>query len=477
MHVDLTDPTLFGNDNAEDEDIAVLESYFFQRPEFLHLLEHRHAISIVRAYKGEGKSALLRMLRLKLAHDAQSGRLILVDTPATTLAPTLDSTDPVQWFQAWTAVLSRRIVAEVGATIGFAATDDASLFVEEAINQGHAARDFVSYVAHRLKVKNVPIEEHRPALRNPEALLRRWQRNAPPIWVLLDDADFNYEDKERDKCRVGQLFSAARALANSIRGIKFRLSIRPNVWTSIRLRFEDLNKLEQYVRTISWEVDDIRGLLASRIRGYIHRNHGNDGSARFSEDQLVSLAFESPMAWGEPKPPHIPLATMSWHRPRWLVELCKDGATRATRNGHDKIMLRDLENALDELGTRRFADTAAEFRVRCPQVTHLMDAFADGPFHFTTEELLQFASKSLTPIAPNIDGSKITDPMQICSFLYEIGFLTARYDYKNDKYDHVRYADRPTLLASRGNADQGHSWEIHLVFRKRLRLRARGVRR
>ncbi len=475
MVIDLADQSLFGNDNAEDEDSQVLASYFYSRPEFLHLSDPSSPLAIVRAYKGEGKSALLRMLRISLEEAASDGQLILIESPAPDIAPNVDGDDPTLWFQAWKRVLSKRIVAEIGRGIGFAATDDASLMVEEAIDQGHAGRDFVAFIGNRLKTKGQLLTEVKPRLNSPEMLLRRWQRDGPPIWLLLDDIDLNYQSKQRDRCRVGQFFIACRSLAHSIKGLRIRSSIRPMVWANARMYFADLNKLEQYTRPLNWNEDDLRGLIAKRVIGYLNRRGqlppATTGVQTLDERQLVALLFEDPMLWNQmPRAPEIPLTTMSWNRPRWLVELCKEAARRAVVNRHERITLRDLENVLPEFGTKRFLDTVGEFRVRSPQVNHLMSAFADGPALLTTESLLKFAEQHLVPIAPVIDGESVKDPLKICAFLYEIGFITAREDSGNG-YRHLRYAEKPMLLASRSDIDKGYRWELHLTFRKYLHLR------
>lgn len=57
----LTDPHLFGNDAAEDEDAEIFASYALERPELGDFTSPSRRICIARAYKGEGKSALLRL--------------------------------------------------------------------------------------------------------------------------------------------------------------------------------------------------------------------------------------------------------------------------------------------------------------------------------------------------------------------------------------------------------------------------------
>lgn len=58
--VDLTDDELFGNEMAEDEEERLFTSYAYERPEFQAFLNSATKLKVVRAYKGEGKSALLR---------------------------------------------------------------------------------------------------------------------------------------------------------------------------------------------------------------------------------------------------------------------------------------------------------------------------------------------------------------------------------------------------------------------------------
>ena len=61
--INLADPDLFGNDAAEDEVDDIFNSSALKRDELGTFTDARKRIRVVRAYKGEGKSALLRMAR------------------------------------------------------------------------------------------------------------------------------------------------------------------------------------------------------------------------------------------------------------------------------------------------------------------------------------------------------------------------------------------------------------------------------
>lgn len=93
----LTDVGLFGNDAAEDESEEVFKSYVIDRPEVSAFADAARALAIARAYKGEGKSALLRITQLKLEVQLPP-ESVLVARPATELVPDLLGED----YSAWT---------------------------------------------------------------------------------------------------------------------------------------------------------------------------------------------------------------------------------------------------------------------------------------------------------------------------------------------------------------------------------------
>ena len=67
VKIDLADVALFGNDAADLEHEAIFFSYAVERTELSDLVSPDNTIQVIRAYKGEGKSALLRLARSHLA--------------------------------------------------------------------------------------------------------------------------------------------------------------------------------------------------------------------------------------------------------------------------------------------------------------------------------------------------------------------------------------------------------------------------
>ena len=479
----LTDPDqIFGNEAAEDEPYDILTSYAVKRPEIRRFLDPSRSVQVVRAYKGEGKSALLRLVEGSLSE--QSPRPLVIRSTGQALSPSLESEDSDDWVRAWKANIFRQIASEIGGRVNLAFSDDAMSLVEEAERNGFKSRSLVSSIVDRLQSNAVPLERTRPPVANPEALLKRWLEDGSPVWLILDDIDQNYQNTPKQKLKIACCFIAVRQIFAQVPEVRARMCVRPNVWASIKPDFEALSHVEQYMVDLSWDNDRaFEEILARRIEGFLKRsNQWPDVSKTLSASlphrngQLVSLLFENPVAWGgreRMRPIHVVFHTLSRHRPRWLVELCKLASIEAARQRRTQISLEDVINKLDEFGRRRIGDTVAEFRSQCPQIENLIIAFADQPERVSTDHLIRALRDRVLPgVHPKIEGViGRAGALEVAHFLFQIGFLSARRDEPDGSYEHLSYAARPNLLRATTNVDEGVSWEIHPVFRQTLRLK------
>jgi hypothetical protein len=485
--IDLKDPTLFGNDVAEDENEDVFQSYAIHRPELHAFGDSQRQICITRAYKGEGKSALLRLLigRIRSA----DGDVVIVHSTGNSLLSPIDSSDFATWLRGWKSAILARVASEVGARIGLALSDDDMSLVEEAEKRGFRSRSLISAVLERLRLGSIESsgvkvsgpEIRKPGVMDAEGLLKRWAQGRPPIWLIVDDVDQNFQNTLPHKAKAAAFFVACRELANLIPELRIRAAVRPNVWVTLKMEFEALSHVEQYNSDLSWSEQDIRQLLARRIQGYLARKGRWDlasqslhGSREERDRQLISLVFDDPIRWGgKEKPPHAVLYTLSKHRPRWVIELSKLAAGRAVQRARPRIGKEDIVYDLGEFGMKRIQDTVAEFRSQCPEVEELISGFAREREQLTTDQLITIIErKILSHLKPRI-GGVIGDAraMDVAAFLFQIGFIFGRRDYGDGNYDHIAYSERPSLLRSRSDIDAGLSWEIHPVFRQALEIR------
>ena len=479
--IDVSDVTLFGNEASELEDEEVFFSYAVNRKELDQFLNEKTAIQIACSYKGEGKSGLLRLVRRRLAGKPDSP--LVISAIGTDLSPSLNSDDSDEWTRAWKERIVRLIASEIGTRIGVALTDDTMSLVEHAELAGFKSRSIVSALFDRIKTPMAQVTRERLGIENPERLLQRYANGKSTIWLIVDDVDQNFENTARHRLKVATFFIACRQLAVSVPELRFRMSVRPNIWAILKRQFEGLSShLQQYICDLTWTADDYRTLLARRVQSYLERKNQWANTKKFfapdqtkRERQLIALAFEDPMPWGgdlRMRSPHVILHTLSKHRPRWLVELCKEAAKGLRVAKRTKIGLDQITAVLPAFGQRRIDDAIAEFNSQCPQVSELLSAFSRQNERYTTDELIKtLRNRVVGAVHPQIVG--ITPPVsevEVAHFLFQIGFLTARRDFTDEHYEHLAYADAPHLLKDRTNLDDGVTWEIHPVYRQTLKL-------
>lgn len=275
----LSEPTLFGNDAAEDERDDIFYSYAFERPELVPFADPSRTIAIARAYKGEGKSALLRLSTRKVRQDGKrNGKPIIVSKTADELAPEVAKDDYASWVRAWKASIVGVFAAEIGAEIGVAWTDDSMALVEESEKRGRRPRTILSAILDRFKLPEVSLGDAKVSLperrvlgtTNPEEAVKRWLKEKKKLWLFVDDVDKNFANTTFWRTRVGSFFDACRALY-AMPELRVRTTVRPNVWKIVKREFESLSHVEQYVIDLTWSAEDARTLIAKRVEGYLRR--------------------------------------------------------------------------------------------------------------------------------------------------------------------------------------------------------------
>lgn len=482
INLEFDDPDqLFGNEAAEHEESEIFNSYAVQRREMKSFLDQRKPLQIVSAYKGEGKSALLRLIENRIKEEDKSS--IVLRVSATEISPSEDENNIDSWIRLWKKAIFKKVAVEIGKGIKMAFTDDAISLVEEAETEGFRERSFVGTIASRLSSQHVPLEQKKPRIENHEHLMQRWTKEGASVWILIDDVDHNFRNNKHDKTKVATCLMATTQIFMSVPEIKIRLSLRPNVWATIKTEYESLSHIKQYIKGLSWTDKDFQDILAQRIESYLKRtNQWSKVAEDISVDvearkrQLLNLAFENPVYWGgvnSKRDVYVPLHTLSRHRPRWMIELCKVAASDANESKNTIITLDNITKKLRSFGQSRIDDMVAEFQPQCDKIRQLLVAFANQDERYTTDQLLALIrDRVLQSVSPKIVGViGNPGPKEVAHFLFQIGFLSARQDHSDGTYTHYSFAEKPELLLTENNIDQGMSWEIHPVFRQALELK------
>jgi hypothetical protein len=382
----------------------------------------------------------------------------------------------------WQQRICTRVNLELGATLRVGFTDDAILLIESAEIAGFRNRNLISALFDRLKIKGagVDIDRSKLSIGNSEQVLTRVLDNKDvTVWLSIDDIDATFINTEQERLKVSTFFSACRNIINNVKGLCIRASVRTDVWSILAQHDEALDKCEQYMLDLRWSTSDTGRILENKIISFFRRYYDDDErfttlNAANDGNKIRKLVFNEPFSWsGRPLEAFRPIHILSAGRPRWAAQLCKLAGSEAFQNNSDKISIGHIRSVLRPYGKLRVADLYKEHRHQCSRLEDLIECFSGGKKRYSTKELLDhLVDNVISPRGfPNIDGVHAEGGViGVASFLYRIGFITARDDQDVAGLGFIRFEDRPTLLTTKANLDDGLDWEIHPSYRSVLRI-------
>ncbi len=499
VQIDLTDPYLFGNDAGEDEDPDFLASYFVEKPSFRVFTNPSAKIAIARARKGLGKSALLSKVARQIAiHDTTSIVIFVRGSDLTGLGE-FSSSDPSFLVNQWQQVVCSRINIEIGRRLNLALDDISMTMVESSELAGLRGRNLIGSLLDRLKTKfkfamaEVSVEKLQQT--NPLFLLQNHADNASEmnVWIFIDDIDSTYIDNENLRLKIATFFSAMRKLVTDVKGVSIRASVRTDVWTEIRRIDESLDKCEQYMVDILWSYTEFTRILVNKLHAYVKRTFPDSTEAAHwtpenNATEILGLVFSRKIPWGNSSlPTERAIHILAAGRPRWAGQLCRLAAEETARQhtrreGESRLSNHLITGAafravMRHYGQYRLDDLYREHRHQFSALQSLIECFAGGQTIYTTDLLRQrilamyMQQDSDKPQMPILYGRELRSELELCQFIYKIGFLHGRDDNDKKPLSFVYYEDRQDLLSNSNNFDDGMSWEIHPSYRTALNIK------
>lgn len=485
---DLIAPDLFGNEAGDDEELEILDSYFLDKPEFEQFFSPKTRLAFVRSRKGVGKSALLKQSLSRRLKSGSEELLIYLKASDLIALQDISARSPDEFVYGWQQRICTQVNLELGATLNVGFTDDTMLLIESAELAGFRNRNLVSALVDRLKIKGLgtEIERTRVSTSNPEVLLSRVLENKDVVvWLFVDDVDATFINTEHERLRASTFFSACRNLVSSVKGLCIRAAVRTDVWSVLAQHDEALDKCEQYMLDLHWSTAESGRIIENKIHSFFTRYYPDD--TRFSAlepgvdgQEIRRLVFKEPFPWGANRTldAHRPIHILSAGRPRWAAQLCKLAARDAFDKAATHISIGHIRAVLRAYGQLRVNDLYKEHRHQCSVLQDIVEAFSGGPHRYTTDALLDLvADKIIRRIGvPKIDGiTAEMGPLAVAHFLFRTGFIAARDESDAGGLGFVRYEDRPNLLTTRINLDDGLPWEIHPSYREVLRIQHGGA--
>lgn len=466
------DPDLFGNDAGEDESIEKLTDYFLIKPVHEKFFNKSSSLCFVRARKGVGKSALLCYTASKALKDYPKD--IVINIKASDLMPSSpnDSRNAMEYTNWWQTQICTRINNEIGKRISAAFSDDAMSIVELAELSGFKGKNLIGSLLERIKVKTEKGEISLSAdvKQNSFELLKRFQEEHTDktVWLLIDDIDATFRDTESNRLFISTFFSACRLLANSIKGLNIRASVRTDVWTLIS-KDEALDKCEQYMLDLMWSTSDSINILNKKIEIYL-KNHPEETK---DTCEVFESVFTHRFRWGNWKVhPFRVIHILSAGRPRWASQLCRIAARDAYDKKQEYISMSNISFAMEEYGRMRLSDLQKEHGHQCNKISEIIESFRSGSREYRYPLLIEHIKDNIISKVDNIiiDENQTSDPTTIAKFIYRIGFLTLRNNEYNTAAGFTRFEESPNLLGPT-NVKEDDLWIIHPAYRTALNIK------
>ncbi len=278
---------IFGHEAAENEQFDRLKEYYF-KSQIYDKITADLPLRILVGHKGIGKSALFTV---SIHEEQELGRLSVLIRPDDISGIGMDTTDFLKLIREWKQGLQQIIAGKAIDSFGISRPGLIGQPLSVTGKLLSFVRDTVSpYAATRFNL--APAQQ---------ALLRNFlDRNA--VTVFVDDLDRGWQGRPEDALRISALLNAMRDLSRDNDGLRFKLSLRSDVYFLVRTSDESTDKIEGSVVWFSWTNHEILALLAKRVETFFGR--AADERSLLAMDQWRLAKYLTPVM--EPSPSRVP---------------------------------------------------------------------------------------------------------------------------------------------------------------------------
>jgi hypothetical protein len=453
---------IFGHEAAEDEDIERLRQYYFKSAIFEKVAADL-PLRILVGHKGIGKSALFK---IAMQEQRERGELPLLIRPDDIIGLEARHEDFLATIRHWKQGLQEIIAEKVLGVLGLAKPGK----MDEALSRAGKLLVFLSQTLS-------PYLDSKVSVKPAQRTLIKGFLDRTAITVYVDDLDRGWDGSRQNISRVSALLNALRDLCNDNKGIKFKLSLRSDVYFLVRTSDESTDKVEGSVVWFAWTNHEILALLVKRIETFYERQPDEQALLAMAQRDLAKFLnpVMEPYFTGEGKweqaPIHRVLMSLVRKRPRDLVKLCTLAARQARDRKGIRIATSDWRASFEEYSQGRVQDTINEFRSELPEIERLImnmkpnrrERQARLGYTYRTDQLMEKLGSVIQLGRFTFRNGSEAGPKDLAQFLYKINFLTARKELAGGEIDRKYFEENRYLSAK--FADFGYDWEIHPAYR------------
>jgi hypothetical protein len=453
---------IFGHEAAEDEDLGRLKEYYF-KSKIYEKVRADLSLRILVGHKGIGKSALFK---IAMHEDRESHQMPILVRPNDIAGIGLETGNFLELIKHWKLGL-QTIIAQK-------ALDEFGIKKEGKLGEAlSSAGKLLGFMRDTIQ----PYTEAKINLKPTQRMLITKFLKKSTINIYIDDLDRGWQGRREDIQQLSALVNALRDLANENSGLRFKLSLRSDVYFLLRTSDESTDKLEGSVLWFSWTNHEILALLVKRIETYFGRAANEDKLLSKHQSALASYltplmvpVFRGRGKWRDVATYRI-LMSLIRKRPRDLVKLCSLAARHAADANRAMIITDDLQSVFEEYSQGRIQDTINEFKSELPDISRLImnmkpnrvEKVASAGYVYKTDELLQKIKKIMGLGHFVFQNGKQASPQELAQFLYKINFLTARKELPSGEINRKYFEENRYLSSS--FVDFGYDWEVHPAYR------------
>ena len=454
---------IFGHEAAENEDVARLREYYFKTKIF-EKMSADLPLRLLVGHKGVGKSALFT---IAIQEDRDAEQLPILIRPDDITGIGTGTTDFLQTIRGWKSGLQEILARKVLDVFGVSHPDDLRGSVTGGAGRmlGFLRDTLAPYVDSKVDLKSAN-----------RALVNQFLKGAG-INVYIDDIDRGWESRKEDIQRISALINAMRDLSTDNKGLRFKLSLRSDVYFLVRTSDESTDKIEGSVVWYSWTNHEIFVLLVKRIQTFFGRHVDETQLLKMRQrelarflDPIMEPKFTGAGKW-ENAPMYQVIMSLIRKRPRDLVKLCTLAARHAADRSASQITTGDFRAVFEEYSQGRVQDTINEFRSELPDIERLImhmkpskvERQAKAGYMYKTDALFKKLRQITEQGQFMLRSGRQADTRELANFLYKINFLTARKSLPSGGIDR-KYFEENRYISARF-VDFGYDWEVHPAYR------------
>ncbi|MBC6612249.1 hypothetical protein H8B15_15075, partial [Hymenobacter sp. BT507] len=407
-----------------------------------------------------GKSALFTVA---MSENEEKKELAILIRPDDIISIQPDITNLLTAIRDWKLGLEKIICEKVFINAGIDNND----WQDKAANIGGKLINFItnSFKSAQQTISLEPFQK---------ALVSSFIENHKII-IYIDDLDRGWQARNSDIFRISALLNAARDMANTYKGLQFKISLRSDVYFLVRTSDESTDKIENSVIWHKWENIDILAMLVKRVETYFGNkvdesrlNNLNQVQLAGYLEKIFTAKFQGFGKWHNAST-DVVLMSMIRKRPRDLVKICAMSAQVAYSDKSNIIKTHHLQSVFEQYSQNRIQDTVNEYGSELPDIKRLL--LNMKPKKSFQKKYVYNTSELTIAINNIIQGGKFifannkraATPKELAQFLFKINFITARKDHIDGRIER-KYFEESRYLSS-DFVDFGYEWEIHPAFR------------